>query len=602
MQERRSTTECDADTSSRWRSVRIYLILLLLWIGACLTFTRSGFNPTDDGLIIAQAARILDGAAPHSEIVSPRPLGAALLHTLDVLLPTPLLITSRAIVLLEVLATAAISVRLLLRRKVATWGATAIGLTVIAFIGNLQTFPLMSWHTIDGILLAVTSLLFFELGVERRSRKLLAAGACIAGFAPLVKQSFFLVPVLALLSWIVLELRKRSNGEAPRWWDIALVIPLMGLPGVSYVAWVVGTSSWSATRNQILGAHGVLPWEGIRPVLSELTIPRVIFCLLLLLVFAPRRPEWQWPSPASCCWITSVARVAVGTLLVGAAAWTVWHGEFDFVGSWGASLWGLAVFGVVARLLLCRAVDLTSCLFLILAWMASLSWGYPFVNLFGGSLLVVVLVTANGLIRQVSVESFPSVPRTVSQRYASLVPVAVSLIAVGMVVVSVDARNSSTYRDLPVSAQSSDVGTISAEGWGIQTNAVTATYLGQIRDCIKKYPADRLAVLPDNAVVPVMFGKTTPFLVDWWFADELPTNRQMILDDIQRQSAKGGYLVLFQTTTVAGLSTLNGLPVAVPDSPLYDYDGGMAQVIFDALVGDTVLCGSLIGKYQPSTT
>ncbi len=226
-------------------------------------------------------------------------------------------------------------------------------------------------------------------------------------------------------------------------------------------------------------------------MLSELTIPRVIFCLLLLLVFAPRRPEWQWPSPASCCWITSVARVAVGTLLVGAAAWTVWHGEFDFVGSWGASLWGLAVFGVVARLLLCRAVDLTSCLFLILAWMASLSWGYPFVNLFGGSLLVVVLVTANGLIRQVSVESFPSVPRTVSQRYASLVPVAVSLSAVGMVVVSVDARNSSTYRDLPVSAQSSDVGTISAEGWGIQTNAVTATYLGQIRDCIKKYPADR---------------------------------------------------------------------------------------------------------------
>ncbi len=60
-------------------------VLPLLWpVALCLAIYASsgslGFNPSDEGLVLAQARRVVQGGTPHIDIVSPRPLGSALLH------------------------------------------------------------------------------------------------------------------------------------------------------------------------------------------------------------------------------------------------------------------------------------------------------------------------------------------------------------------------------------------------------------------------------------------------------------------------------------------------------------------------------------------
>ena len=124
------------------RQVRaVHAGLLLALVGAVYVFAPIGFNPTDDGLIVAQSARLLDGASPHLQVISPRPLGSPILHTVDVLLPTPLLYTSRAIAVLEFMVIAGLSVLLLRRTRLSRWGPAEAGLTLVPFSSIFVRFP-----------------------------------------------------------------------------------------------------------------------------------------------------------------------------------------------------------------------------------------------------------------------------------------------------------------------------------------------------------------------------------------------------------------------------------------------------------------------------
>jgi hypothetical protein len=54
---------------------------------------RLGFNPTDEGFVLAGSYRILHGQVPHLDFISPRPAGSLVIHVLDfALFPLPLLL------------------------------------------------------------------------------------------------------------------------------------------------------------------------------------------------------------------------------------------------------------------------------------------------------------------------------------------------------------------------------------------------------------------------------------------------------------------------------------------------------------------------------
>ncbi len=64
----------------------VFACLLLAPAICHLSFSWMGYNPTDDGFVLAQSRRILDGQIPHRDFISVRPVASALLHAPSVLL------------------------------------------------------------------------------------------------------------------------------------------------------------------------------------------------------------------------------------------------------------------------------------------------------------------------------------------------------------------------------------------------------------------------------------------------------------------------------------------------------------------------------------
>ena len=58
----------------------IALALVVLAAGLHFLYSPLGFNPTDEGFVLAYSRRVLDGQVPHRDFISIRPAGSAYLH------------------------------------------------------------------------------------------------------------------------------------------------------------------------------------------------------------------------------------------------------------------------------------------------------------------------------------------------------------------------------------------------------------------------------------------------------------------------------------------------------------------------------------------
>src|SRR4030042_3917580 len=66
--------------------IRIAGIVFIIAVPLVFHFLYSslGYNPTDDGFILAYGRRLLEGQIPHKDFISIRPSGSAFLHLPEV--------------------------------------------------------------------------------------------------------------------------------------------------------------------------------------------------------------------------------------------------------------------------------------------------------------------------------------------------------------------------------------------------------------------------------------------------------------------------------------------------------------------------------------
>jgi len=153
-----------------------------------LLFSSFGFNPTDEGFILGYSKRILDGEIPHLDFVSIRPALSAYLHVFDFAFGNEyLLYNSRLIAWIMLSLSIAIWMYVLAAKGQRLVNTIAIG--VISLLLVTHNYPLMAWHTIDGIFLS--SLAYLLLRSEKGAWSLI--GALLLGMAYLCKQNFLLV-------------------------------------------------------------------------------------------------------------------------------------------------------------------------------------------------------------------------------------------------------------------------------------------------------------------------------------------------------------------------------------------------------------------------
>jgi hypothetical protein len=564
------------------------------WIGTLAALIvgrigRFGFNPSDQGFILSLSWRVLHGAIPHVDLVSPRPLGSAYLHTLDFLLPAPLFIASGFVATVEVIVATVACAALITQKSPLRWGLMRTLLVAAAAVVNMHTFPMMAWHTIDGIFLTAVGLWRLDAGLRSGSAWSRRFGLVLLGFAVMTKQSFmFAVPAGALLLFFHPSVGRRDG----RWWGRTVVdLLFLGAIPIIYAVFVTVAGGLAPMIEQLTGGQGAWGqllydfWFSGDPVVMGLrrNILMVAVCAAaaVILWLAGRRLG------------ASVARLRV-VPLAGVAALTIYGlatvGLSYPVTAAVELLWFFLVV-IVLDAVVHKHLPWQSLLIVLLAYMSSLSWGYSVPGLLAGTL---TLGTLDLLVR-----AAPKIELT-GRRW--LVPQAVigvvALVAASVTVVNAHDRGQAIDRaqdELTV-----DLGTVTPTMSGIRTSPVTATYVRQIRDCLRRYPAAKVAVLPDNPFVYPAFKLDNPFPLDWPLPMELVADSpQRMLDAVRKLNREGDYLVLFQTRTVTDLRDGKPVPKNVSvDAPIY-LESGMESQIRDGLTGEKVSCGGFVGVYAP---
>ncbi|MCD6332104.1 MAG: hypothetical protein J7L89_02415, partial [Bacteroidales bacterium] len=202
------------------------IVALVLIYGLLNIPGKEGFNPSDDGVVLAQSYRILQGEIPHAGFISIRPVGSAILHLLNFLSPFPLEWSSRWFVLIEyflysLFLTLSLKNISGLRSSFKEHPFLLPFLTLAVFVLNQNHYNLFPWTTIDALLWISIASYGFTLKPDHRLRGVLVVlGSVLAACS---RQTFLLPGVVLSIIWFAGICKRRA------WYQLlpALVIGLI---------------------------------------------------------------------------------------------------------------------------------------------------------------------------------------------------------------------------------------------------------------------------------------------------------------------------------------------------------------------------------------
>lgn len=530
---------------------------------------RFGFNPTDQGFVLAQSWRLLHGEIPHVDIVSARPLGTPIVHMLDFLLPGPRYLSSITLAALEMVCTA-LACAALVTGSVRSWGLPRTGAVIASALVDIGINPVMPWHTVDGALFTACGWWAVDRGLATDRPRLRRTGLFVLGVAVCCKQSF--APV-ALIGVIMLLARGRGRSAAAT----ALDLLVLGAFPAGYLGVVVAAGGWHDAVGQMLGATPVYD----RRLISVLSAHRwsLLDIGVVVVVLAAtryyRRLRWL-DAVGSLVILAVVGHELVTGRLVVAADWTI-------------MLWWIALFVTVVDAAARRCVPWRPLAVVVLAALVSLSWGADSPTLLAGTLAFTTCYVVVAGHRDVF-----GLPRLRVVTSASAV-----LLVVGAWLGVTTAHDRGPYRDAPQSGLTVDLGGAIPDLAGIRTNASTAKYVGQLAACIRAHPAANVAVFPDDPFVYPLMRLHDPFPLDWPLPLEMVGDaRQRMMATVDRLDRDGHYLVLFQTVDSLAIGRRSTVPDTVaPTGPIV-VESGIEPAILDGLTGRRITCGSLVGVYR----
>ena len=552
--------------------------MAVLWPPSAVIFVylavgRLGFYPTDEGLVEAWTYRILHGEVPHRDFVSPLPVGSALLHTVDFLIPGPLFEVARVIALCEYAAYALLFAWLIYSVAPHRWGVAMAAGAAGSMLVNLNVFPIMTWYTVDGLLCIAAGFVLIQQGEARGSRLMTSIGFVVVGLAALTKQSFVPAPAFA---WLLLWERLRPVPWSSR---IAMLVRtgvLAATPSLIFIAVISALGGFHELTTQLLGTgfvYGRPLASAWSPAHDLKTLAPAVAATGVLTAFL-RRTGWLGPA----CRIAFTALIATVPFITELGA----HGS-----DWAIHLFWMAAAVWVVNTAATRAFDTIGVVMLGCAWMSSLSYGYAVPDLVAGSLALYMLH------RTWSGYEFSSRPKlNVAPAVAAVLLLATTAWIFDM------ARQQDVYRDRPASQLTAGLSGVSPAFGDIRTNPQTAEYLSEMAQCVRRYPARYVAILPENAAMYPALSLNNPFPIDWIWSESIHGSEARILATTDRLNRQGDYLVMFQT--IGEPAVVNGppLPPATLSSNVLPSTDIPAE-IYSRLHGMRTTCGTFLVVYSP---
>jgi hypothetical protein len=564
-----------------------------------VTFVPVGFSPTDEGLVTAQSYQIIHGKVPHRDIVSPRPLGSAIVHTVDFAIPLPRVEAWRLLAIIETTAYTALFAMLVFGNGPTRWGLLRVCGVLLATLLNLNTFPLASWHTTDGLLLVAAGYVLTTRGTSQDRPGLWRTGMLLLGCAVLTKQSF---AAGALVGLIVVAVRCHRRG---RWRALEVLLSgsLAALPVVFYVGAIAALGGLHDMLLQLGGAQQVpVGAELVQALDPSKQHGLEALAIVILGVAAVAVLWWHAQRRGFRARVEPYLRLAVGAVVAYLVGWAMLGniGKDELgrrlylsvgAGNWSIVLFWLAAAVVVARLAVRGSLDIAGVLLLTAGWMASLSWGIANPNFVAGSLAL--YVACRVWRRTVGVRDVQRDTRLAISAVASALVVVLAAFAWTQ-------RLELVNRDQPFSHETFALSQVDPNFGRVKTNPVTGQYLLDAANCIHSHPAASVAVLPDNAALYPVMGLENPLPADWLFPPEYQGAEAQIRAAVGRMMRRGNYLVLFERVPAQILGDLPAYPKPAPGALPWVYPGGdLLMDIWKNLPGTRLTCGAFGVIYQP---
>lgn len=518
--------------------VAIAFVLLVATIAHVL-FSHLGFNPTDDGFILAGSRRILDGQIPHRDFISIRPAGSHFLHLPFVLFGGDYIFwLSRYFVWIQFTSIAWIWTVVIARSfKIFPTLVEKFAVSLVTLSFSVHDFPIMAWHTVDALFLA-------SLGVilcHKQSRLAKMLGYMLIGMVPLCRQNFLpMIPVAMILL---------NDWRQKRFWLVAAI------PIAVYAVYSVINGAPSDVILQ-LGTYTdplfVLS-VGVMKYVKTWTVPWGILIGAVATGMAHYTPDLErrantiWPRPLGGLILFGFPLAAARSLAAGTLVREASFGIFGAVV--GATICLVAKEQKLTRYVRCGL------LIIFTAWCTSISIGYRTPALATGP-LILFLVACGWSSCQVPGEQkvpyrsksslfyrffHPNVLRKFINVQVILL-VAISLVAFGM------ARENHIYREQSASHLNQDLGDVLPGARLIRTNDNTYSFLMDLQDAknMVKSEGKNYCIIPDVAANWVRSLQRNPLSIDW--PQETELGNQELVDRVvgDLEADRGRVIVIVQ--------------------------------------------------------
>lgn len=521
------------------------LIPLLVFIGLSILFSsinyieNEGFNPTDEGVILSQSWRIINGEIAHTDFISIRPVASAYLHSLNFLIPGPVVENARIFALFQyfiiALAMSIMCFRTLERINKKKYHFTYFFALLIAGLTvTILNYNLYSWTTIDAVFWSVIALpLLFS-----KNKWKIAVGLLLTSLAALSRQTFAVITLTGFL-YIVYQNRREFVKFIP-------VFIIGALPFLAYFIMLMSSNGLSEFISQMTGRTEFFQTAILQfakkfalGITSALNIACLFICALL---YFKRKSTFRK------MFITKGYHSLISVIyLFFTIAITVRHfilPEIDIY-SLPFDLFFMTAFFTIFHHLLnpdnlaLRKISIAA---LIIAWTSSISLGDNSPVFAAGILFISLTIMCFDVIL-----AYPStLTKPVTNKYLLIV---LSIVIFGFGLYSQPRIN---YRDTASDEFVSGLGLSSEEFGDIRANRHVVAYYNELSDIFYELDnaIDNTVVFPHNAMFYTVMKTRNPAPVDWLIANEYIGQERRITRDLNNMiNTKKTYFIVDKIDT-----------------------------------------------------
>jgi hypothetical protein len=362
------------------------------------------------------------------------------------------------------------------------------------FVFSVHNFPPMAWHTVDGVFFSMAGAYLLLLRCKASWASSIAAGALLVASA-LTKQSFYLMPLIGCAYLCVVRRKLRDVCAYLATCAALLVVFVLTLKHLGILTDFVNQTSGVTHLKDAIQA-GVITY--ISTGGSYLGYCLIAFVCLRLV--PPMLPDkFNFMSLLEKRLIVFLGMFFILNMLY--VARNIFHSDVSFI-SQGPIGYSQAMFLIAAYF---TVVEMRQNLYrgasffvlMMIAWSASISWGYDTPLLFSAPLVF-------GCIRMAGRFGDVNAP---SGKVASL------FLAFGIVTFSI--CNLFPYRDLDGRFRDHcDLGELSPRVSGIVSGDKACAKLTEFLNLQRKY-GDRFVTLPAFTTAHFITGTISPAPIDW---------------------------------------------------------------------------------------